>query len=143
MTFQFGTRSLRRMQGVHPLLTYCATVALERSRYDMTIPWMGGVRSAEDQNALFKSGTSKADGVNDLSEHQKGLALDIEPVGYNIKKPDQKYLAAARNHFAQHMFDVFGEMKARGEVPAGVHIHWGGLWGSTGWDKPHYELKGV
>ena len=57
--FQFGKRSLERMEGVNAMLIKCAKIALSKSRYDMTIPWMGGVRTAEEQNAIFKEGNSK------------------------------------------------------------------------------------
>lgn len=141
MPYMFAGRSLRRMQGVHPILTQCATEALDRSHYDMTIPWMGGCRTPEQQKEIFDRGASRADGVEKISNHQTGMALDIEPVGYNASEPDKKYLASARNHFAQQMFNTFADMKARGDVPDGMSLHWGGLWGSTGWDKPHWELR--
>lgn len=139
--YRWSERSQRRMQGVDPLLTRCATNALAQSRYDMTIPWMGGVRTPEQQKEIYDRGASKADGTNHLSYHQSGKALDIEPVGYNNTNPDKTYLAKARNHFAQQMFNEFSHMKASGMIPEHINLHWGGLWGSTGWDPQHWELR--
>ena len=68
--FKFGTTSRKRMQGVDPLLIECAERALALSKYDMTIPWMGGIRTAEEQNAIFKDGNSKCDGYEKKSYHQ-------------------------------------------------------------------------
>ncbi|MTI13376.1 M15 family metallopeptidase [Sansalvadorimonas verongulae] len=139
--YKWGARSLRRMQGVNHLLTECATRALAKSRYDMTIPWMGGVRSAEEQKNIFDQGASKADGTNNLSYHQSGNALDVEPVGYNREQASNTFLPKARNQFAQLMFNEFSRMKARGEIPENVYLHWGGLWGASGWDPQHFELR--
>lgn len=141
MRFKFGTRSMQRMDGVHPLLQQCAISALAKSQYDMTIPWMGGLRTADEQKEIFNRGASRCDGVEILSNHQSGNALDIEPVGYN--KPGEvgpAYLSAVRNHFAQVMFNEFSRMKANGDIPEKMYLHWGGLWGSNGWDPQHWEL---
>lgn len=141
--FKFGTRSHRRMQGVDPLLTGCAMNALAKSKYDMTIPWMGGVRTPEQQKEIFERGASKCDGVKVLSYHQTGLALDVEPVGYNKEQTNKSYLPKVRNHFAQLMFNEFGKLKADGVIPRDVYLHWGGLWGASGWDPQHFELRKI
>ncbi len=140
--YKWGARSIERMTGVHPALIECATRALSKSNYDMTVPWMAGVRTPEQQNEIFKAGASKADGFKFLSNHQSGLAVDIQPVGYNKEESSQKSLSRARNHFAQLMFDSWNDMVKEGVVLGthDHHIHWGGLWGSSGWDKPHFEM---
>ena len=80
MSFKWGNRSLERMEGVNEFLVECATEALRISKHDMTIPWMGGIRTAEEQNKIFKEGNSKMDGYEKKSYHQSGNALDITPV---------------------------------------------------------------
>jgi len=128
------------MKGVNPQLIECANRSLEESSYDMTIPWMGGVREPEEQHAIFKEGNSKCDGYRLLSYHQKeasdngyGNALDAIPVdgGYNNTR--------AMNHFARIMLINWQEMIAEGTAE-GVMI-WGGTFGESGWDKPHYEIR--
>ena len=127
------------MQGVNPILVTLAERTLAKSPYDMTIPWMGGFRNVEDQKEIFKMGNSKCDGVKNKSKHQIGNALDVEPVGYNKENFPKKQLAKARNKFAQLMFTEWQLMISEG-ITKGYILEWGGLWGSTGWDKPHYQI---
>ena len=131
--FKLGTRSLERAKGVNPLLLDCAMKALAISKYDMTVPWMGGVRTAEEQNGLFKEGNSKADGFDKISYHQTGNALDIIPVdgGYENTR--------GFNHFAKCMYESWQQKIYEGTAK-GI-LHWGGLFGKDGWDKPHWEIK--
>jgi peptidoglycan L-alanyl-D-glutamate endopeptidase CwlK len=95
---------------------------------------MGGVRTAEDQNAIFKEGNSKCDGYKKESYHQSGNALDIIPTGEAPYTQTRKF-----NKFAQIMFKTWQELLVSGEVK-GV-LYWGGHWGESGWDKPHWEIK--
>lgn len=141
MAYTFGERSNQRREGVNPLLIECSDRALSESRYDMTIPWMGGVRTAEEQNEIFKAGNSKCDGYDKLSYHQPEAspgpwsdALDVIPVGSN---PYAKYREL--NHFAQCMYRVWQKMIEEGRTE-GYILEWGGLWGESGWDKPHWQI---
>ena len=45
----------------------------------------GGYRTAGLQHELFIAGNSKCDGIVNLSEHQKGLAIDLVPWVYSKK----------------------------------------------------------
>lgn len=132
--FNWGNKSVKRMEGVNPLLIKCATLALEISSHDMTIPWRGGVRTAEQQHELFKAGNSKADGFDKKSYHQSGNALDVIAVGAN---PYENHRAF--NHFAKLMFRSWQELIYKGEVTG--YLYWGGHFGQTGWDKPHWETR--
>lgn len=131
VVFRFGNRSVDRMDNVDNMLVECAIKALSKANYDMTIPWMGGVRTKEEQNKLYLKGNSKADGYNKKSYHQSGQALDIIPVdGYgNIK---------AFRHFAKHMFATWQLMIYSGEAKG--LLYWGGHWSSF-LDLPHYEIR--
>ena len=131
--FNWGKKSVKRYEGVNPLLIKCATLALAISKYDMTIPWMGGVRTAADQNELFKAGNSKADGYDKKSYHQSGNALDVIAVGPN---PYENHKAF--NHFAKLMFRMWQEMIYKGEATG--YLYWGGHFGKTGWDRPHWQI---
>lgn len=134
--FEWGESSRQRMQGVDNLLITLATEALHRSKYDMTIPWMGGYRSEQDQQQLYAQGTTKCDGIENKSYHQSGYALDIAPVISFDKKSSEHDINRAYNQFAQCMFDVYKHTDCQNLV-----LHWGGLFGATGWDKAHWELK--
>lgn len=116
------------MEGVDEDLILCATLSLRESDYDMMIPWMGGLRSKEEQFEIFLQGNSKLDGKNKVSKHQKGEALDIIPVEGKYKNDK------AFNHFAQIMFGTWQRLLKEDKVN-GV-LEWGGFWG---WDKPHWQ----
>ena len=131
--FKWGIKSKERMIGVDEFLIECATRALAKSNYDMTIPWMGGVRTAKEQNALFVDGNTKADGYARKSYHQSGMALDVVPVDGNYTN------TKAFNHFAKLMFSTWQVMIYNKEA-RGL-LYWGGHFGKNGWDKPHYEIR--
>ena len=120
------------MEGVHPALIKCAERALSISKYDMTIPWMGGVRTAEDQRKIFDQGYSQVDGYKKKSYHQTGKALDVIPVkgGYDNDK--------AFRHFAKCMFLTWQRMMTRKETE-GYFLEWGGHWMNF-IDNPHWQL---
>lgn len=131
--YKWGASSISRMEGVDLMLVECAARALARSKYDMTIPWMGGIRTDREQHDIFKEGNSKCDGYNIKSYHQSGNALDVIPVDKGYKN------TRAMNHFARLMLEEWQKMLRAGEVDK-VMI-WGGTFGSQGWDKPHYEIR--
>jgi peptidoglycan L-alanyl-D-glutamate endopeptidase CwlK len=134
--YNWGNSSKERMRGVNSLLIECATRALRKSSYDMTIPWMGGLRTAEEQNEIFKAGNSKCDGYDKKSYHQTGMALDVIPVGV-----DPYANTEVLNHFAKKMFEAWQEMIYQGAAKG--LLYWGGHWGASGWDKPHWEIRGL
>lgn len=138
MSFHWGSRSKQRMKGVNNDLIICANRALIKSKYDMTIPWMGGVRTPEEQNAIFKEGNSKCDGFKIKSYHQSGNALDIIPVVKGYKN------TRAMNHFANHMLIEWQKMIDESDTTwksQGLYMTWGGTFGAQGWDKPHYQVS--
>ncbi len=118
--YKFGSRSLKRLEGVNPDLLKCAEMALAMSKHDMTIPGYGGLRTAEDQKTIFDKGFSKCDGYNKKSYHQTGNAIDIIPVsgGYANDK--------GFRHFAACMFHTWQKLLKAGEV-RGLLV-WGGHW---------------
>lgn len=138
--YKFGARSMRRLEGVNPQLVECLVRSLAESKYDMTIPWMAGVRTPKEQNDIFKEGNSKCDGYEKLSYHQieaadngYGNAVDAIPVngGYENTR--------ALNYFSRLMMINWQEMIAEG-IAEGVMI-WGGTFGATSWDRPHFEIR--
>ena len=127
--FKWGNRSLERMHGVDIYLTECATRCLFKSKYDMTIPEHGGVRTTEEQNWLFLAGLSKQDGINDLSYHQSGFALDIAPVaGYD-----------SIDHFFYWARLMYNEWQIMISEGVDGQLEWGGLFRPNGWDKAHWQ----
>ena len=70
-------RSLDRLKGVKQALIDILIEASKDSPYEFQIPADGGLRTAEQQNALFMKKVSKCDGYNTFSSHQSGNAFDI------------------------------------------------------------------
>lgn len=131
--YLFGKTSKRRQEGVNKYLVLCSEIALSKSKYDMTIPWMGGVRTDKDQNDIFKNGNSKCDGYDIKSYHQSGNAIDVIPVIGKYKN------LRASNYFANLMLYTWQELLIEGKVK-GI-MTWGGTFGAKGWDKWHFEIK--
>jgi peptidoglycan L-alanyl-D-glutamate endopeptidase CwlK len=131
--YVFGTTSIRRAEGVNTNLFTCARRALSKSKYDMTIPWRGGFRTAEEQNELYKDGSTRADGYDKMSYHQSGNALDIKPCS-----KDKETINHAYTHFAKLMFREWQRMLIE-DSSIGT-LEWGGLWKNS-WDIRHYEVK--
>ncbi|NLR94951.1 M15 family metallopeptidase [Flammeovirga agarivorans] len=136
----FGETSNKRRAGVDSLLIELTDRALammyRKGHCDMTIPLWGGKRSAEEQFKIFQQGNSELDGYEDKSYHQSGLAIDVIP--YVNGKGTYKFIEGFFD-FAQCMFTVWANMVAEGKTGSYV-LEWGGFWGSTGWDKPHWQL---
>lgn len=151
--YKFGTSSRRRMIGVDKRLLETINEALDWSDVDMTIPWMGGVRTAKEQRSIYDDGNSRCDGYNKKSYHQTGFAIDVIPWiddsgSYTAKKEIL--------YFANIVFAIFNYKKVIKEIDSDVYLHWGGFWGAqdrnndgllsslddkTGWDLAHYELR--
>jgi len=137
MCYQFSSKSSERMKGVHSDLIVIFTEAIKNSPIDFGIPQYAGLRTAEDQKALFLDKKSKCDGVKNKSLHQSGNALDF-----------YAYVNGSASWSKHHLSMVAGvimttakRLKKEGKI---FHsIYWGGQFGSSdfnGWDMPHIEL---
>ena len=124
------------MSGVNPEMIEIANLAIKISKIDFGIPQFGGVRTAEEQAQLFANGKSKADGVNNLSNHQSGGALDFYAYVDGRASWERDHLAMVACAFLQAASIL------------GYKLSWGGLWSSNktingipyGWDAGHIEL---
>ncbi len=144
--YAFGTLSNDRMSGVHKDLQMVARRALRISStrkdggVDFAIPQFGGLRTAEDQNGLFKKKVSNADGYNKKSYHQTGLALDIIPY---VKVEGIKGNAIYSKRISKQKRDLLFHMVATCMLQAAnelrVKLRWGGNF-RTFQDSPHFEI---
>ena len=142
------------MSGVHSVIILVAERALSLSTWlDWGVGPYGGKRSVANQQALFKRGVTKADGINKKSYHQTGLALDLVPwINGKFTWANVKAFLEIRSL----MFKAWNELKQEGKIPSGMYLHWGGFWGKNavdkdgdgkqgvselGWDAPHFELR--
>jgi len=136
--FKFGKASRRRMEGLHPRLVEFLEAAIKYTPIDFGIAWMGGFRTAEDQNELFKKvpKVTTKDGYKRKSKHQSGLAVDLMPYVNGKSTPSKEnylFLAGALFAIAQDMH---------------INLRWGGNWDmdeellvDQGFnDLPHFEI---
>ena len=128
MGFELGKNSINNMTGIDDRLIDIAELAITLSPIDFGIPSSGGLRSTEDQAALYTSGKSKCDGRTNKSYHQTGKAIDV--YGYVDGKASWDIL---------HLTTIATAM-LQASAQLGYELKWGGLWKS--WqDMPHFELR--
>jgi peptidoglycan L-alanyl-D-glutamate endopeptidase CwlK len=130
--FRLSARSLSNIAGVDPDMIRIAKRAIEITLVDFGYGNLGGLRTAEEQHALYTSGKSRADGHTRRSKHQDGLAIDFYAYVGGAASWDRTHLAMVA---AAHL-------QAAAEL--GIPVRWGGLWksrkgGIFGWDMPHIE----
>jgi hypothetical protein len=116
--------------------------------FDLTVPWLGGGRTTKDQKDCFNRGASKCDGYKVLSYHQKEasttgfyMALDLLPVvakGVDPYKEHRKLNLVGRLMLTNWQ-ELIAENAQEG-VDIGVMI-WGGTFGASSWDRPHFEIR--
>lgn len=121
MGFKLSTRSLSRLQGVHPDLVKVVERAIEITAVDFMVT--EGLRTPERQAELLKAGATQTKN----SRHLTGHAVDVAAV------VDGKvcWSFAPYGKIAQAMKQAAEEL--------GVAIVWGGEW-VTLKDGPHFEL---
>lgn len=121
MSFAFGERSLKRLEGVHPDLVRVMKRAIGCSPIDFSV--IEGKRTLARQKQLMAAGATRT--MN--SRHLTGHAVDIAPyVGGTIRWDWPLYHQLAL---------IVKKAAADLEVP----ITWGGDWVSFR-DGPHWEL---
>lgn len=121
MPYAFGSRSLQRLEGIHPDLRRVMDRAIATTDLDFTV--LEGLRSLERQKKLVASGASKTL----KSRHLTGHAVDIAPLiegAVSWDWPLYHKLALVVKAAAAH---------------EGVKIEWGGDWRSFK-DGPHWQL---
>ena len=128
MSFKFSKTSLERLGGVDVRMQRIAHRALQLSKIDFGIPASGGMRTPEEQNALFKDGASQLDGYNKKSYHQTGKALDVFAYVDGGASWEREHLAL----IACAMLQAANEL--------GYKLTWGGSWTSFV-DFPHFQLE--
>ena len=119
MTYSLGTNSRRELEGVHPALVSVVERAIVLTEQDFTV--FDGIRTAADQNALYKRGASQRDGYERIGKHQPqsdgyGHAVDLVPWinGEPVWDWDAIYV------IADAMVTAARELN--------VPLRWGGCW---------------
>lgn len=140
MSITLGTRSLERLQGVHPDMVKVVKRAAALSSQDFTV--LEGVRTPARQKELYAQGRTKPGNVvtwtmtsNHFINKKTGFghAVDLAPwpIDWNdIKK-----------------FDAIAKVMFQAAKDLGIRIRWGADWDQDGKprergesDSPHFEL---
>lgn len=124
MSFQLGKKSLENIQGVHPWLFAVVRRAIEITKVDFGVA-AKVVRTAEEQNALFKKGASQKDGYKNKSNHQ----THSDGYGYSV---DLTAWVNGKWEFDdwECYYEIAAAM-AQAALELRVHIRWGGNWQKT------------
>jgi len=121
MSITLGTRSLTRLEGVHPDLVRIVKKAAVMSDLDFTV--LEGLRTVERQKELFAQKATKT--MN--SRHLTGHAVDLAPmIGGKVSWDWPLY-----NRLAKIVKAAAAEEK--------LPLQWGGDWRQFK-DGPHWEL---
>ena len=115
MTFRLSNRSLSKMEGVHPKLVQTVKRAIEITKTDFGVIY--GVRTLEEQEALFAKGASKT---------MKSYHLQQED-GYGHAVDLMAYVGSRSSWELSLYDDLADAMKAAAEE-IGAHIRWGAAW---------------
>lgn len=121
MAYQFGARSLARLEGVHPDLVRVMKRAIGCSTIDFTV--LEGRRTLARQKQLMAAGATRT--MN--SRHLTGHAIDVAP-----------YVAGSPR-WDWPLYHQLAAIIKKAAAEEGVPITWGGDWTSFK-DGPHWEL---
>lgn len=121
MAIILGTRSLSRLEGVHPDLVRVVKKAAVMSDLDFTV--LEGLRTLERQKELMKNGATKT--MN--SRHLTGHAVDLAP------------MLGGQISWDWPLYGRLSKIVKAAAAAENVPITWGGDW-KTFKDGPHWEL---
>ena len=136
MTFTLSNRSKTRRAGVDPRLIEISDWAITLTVVDFGHPQYAGWRTDAEQFALYSAGKSECDGINDLSFHQKGMALDFYAYVDGKASWEPHHLAMVNVAFLQAA-SMLGHKLEAGILWSGKEIINGVRYG---WDCAHIEL---
>ena len=80
MSFKLSSRSLRKLEGVHPDMVDTVQKAIERTKIDFGVTY--GVRSVEEQQRLFDMGRSQTLKSKHLIQ-DSGFSHAVDLVAYD------------------------------------------------------------
>ena len=110
MTYQLSKKSLSKLEGLDERLIKVVCRAIEYTDIDFGV--VQGLRTEEEQKALFKKGASKTM----KSKHLEGNAVDL-----------MAYIGG-RGCWELDMYDNIAEAIKKAAIEEEVAIRWGGAW---------------
>jgi peptidoglycan L-alanyl-D-glutamate endopeptidase CwlK len=123
MGYKLGTRSLQKLEGVHPDLVAVVSRAIEISEQDFSV--ICGLRTVEEQKALVAKGASKTM----KSYHLEGKAVDLAAYCDGIR-------------WELNLYDEIADAMLKASKELGVTLTWGAAWHRTlnSWDGTAEDL---
>lgn len=123
MGYKLGTRSLQKLEGVHPYLVAVVSRAIEISEQDFSV--ICGLRTVEEQKALVAKGASKTM----KSYHLEGKAVDLAAYCDGIR-------------WELNLYDEIADAMLKASKELGVVLTWGAAWHRTlnSWDGTAEDL---
>jgi peptidoglycan L-alanyl-D-glutamate endopeptidase CwlK len=127
MGYKLSSRSLSRLEGVHPDLVKVVKRAIQITEQDFLVG--EGVRSLERQKQLVASGASRT--MN--SRHLTGHAVDLHPYPYKGDHDDD----GIPNSDDWDAYRPIVKAMSQASEELGYSVEHGWDWG---WDAPHHQL---
>ena len=119
--YRLSTRSLDRLEGVHPDLVKVVKRAIEITEIDFAV--LEGVRSLETQKEYLRKGAT----TTLKSRHLSGHAVDLGA-----------YVAGSVR-WEWPLYDQISKAVKQASSELAVPLEWGGDWSSFK-DGPHFQL---
>ena len=151
MSYNFGKKSLKNLKTCHSDIQRILQEVIKY--YDFSV--ISGIRTTEEQQALFKDGKSKLDGINKKSKHQGrkdgsgmkvSFAVDLMPYKKGTNAFSGKKKDLARFYFMMGLVKATA-MRLLDEGTISHKIRFGMDWNSNDVytdqsfdDLPHFEL---
>lgn len=135
----WGKASRAALDTAHFLLQELMDLALQRTPYDLRIVY--GWRSAEQQNALQKSGASKLVYPRSYHNTWPAQALDFNPIDPVTGQPDPNDWAKFRACVPK-IKAAWSEVAAKYKLPPTVQLECGADWEKFP-DGAHVQLNGL
>jgi peptidoglycan L-alanyl-D-glutamate endopeptidase CwlK len=111
VTFKLSTRSLSRLEGVHPDLVKVVKRAIELTKIDFAV--IEGLRTPERQREMFEKGASQ---VKEGGTHVVGRAVDLAAfIGDRIS-------------WELRLYDDIADAMRLAALEANVGLRWGAAW---------------
>jgi len=125
MAFKLSSRSLRKLEGVHPLLVDTVKEAIKVSLVDFGVIY--GVRDLAEQKRLYEAGRSQTMKSKHLIQ-EDGYSHAVDLMAFDGKNPSWDIV----------MYDDIADAMMMGANQTGAKICWGAAWqikDITTWDE--------
>ena len=115
MTFSLSTRSLGRLEGVHPAMADTVKMAIKRTKIDFGVTC--GLRTRKEQERLVASGRSQTMNSKHIPQAD-GMSHAVDLVAYDGPSPVWEL----------NMYDDICDAMAAAAREVGCKIKWGAAW---------------